>query len=158
MESERIVITSRERTRPKRQNVHPPYEYTKYELLPGTGKDGCRLSLYEIPPGKSNYPFHYHAQDREVFYILSGGGTLETSGGERAVAAGDVICCPPGEGGAHKLINTADEPLVYLDFDTLHDPDVFYYPHSNKIGVRSSADGPDRYFRMGEAVEYYDGE
>ena len=43
-----------------RGNDDMSYMYTKYAALPkGTAKHSY-VAFYEFPPGKSNYPYHYH--------------------------------------------------------------------------------------------------
>ena len=85
---------------------------------------------------KSNYPYHYHAANTEVFYIISGQGILRTPNGNRSIKAGDYIVCPPSENGAHKIINnSSSEILKYIDFDTTNSPDIISYPDSDKTGI-----------------------
>lgn len=94
---------------------------------------GC--SLYELPPGKRSWPYHYHTGNAEAFYVLSGAGQLRSADGEHSLRAGDYVACPAGEEGAHRVVNDGDEPLRYLVFSTMQDPDVTVYPDSEKIGV-----------------------
>ena len=118
------------------KNEHEGYEYYKRELVPKGFARQCAVALYEIPPLKSAYPYHYHMKNEESFYILSGHGLLKTPLGERTVSAGDFLFFPAEEKGAHKLRNVSEtEPLIYLDFDTYNDLDVAFYPDSGKIGV-----------------------
>ena len=50
--------------------------------------------------------------------------------------AGDSIFFPTGETGAHQLTNLSEtEPLLYLDFDTFHYPEVCFYPDTQKVGI-----------------------
>ncbi len=35
-------------------------------------------SLYEIPPGKVSWPFHYHVANEEIFCIIDGESELRT--------------------------------------------------------------------------------
>lgn len=136
---------------------HDGYEYTIRKLVPIRKHGACNVSLYELPPGKSNYPYHYHSENEESFYILSGTGTVKTPDGNRTVTTGDFLFFPAGERGAHKLTNTsASEPLVYLDFDTSSRVNVCYYPDSNKIAVFSAEQSTIH--RMNNSVDYYDGE
>lgn len=100
---------------------------------------------------------HYHEYNTELFYIISGSGILITPSGEKPVAAGDVIVCPPGEGGCHKIKNTSDMPLVYLDVDTANSPDIIRYPDSDKTGFIVH-NGPCRFFKNGTEADYFDGE
>lgn len=162
-----IIKTSKSEITPKYNNEHGQYEYNKYEVTDSSEKyevaspkEGNQtiVAFYEIMPGKSNYPFHYHTTVEEVFYIISGSGILEASDGKHHIKAGDVIICPVGQGGAHKLINTSKtENLVYLDVDTNNTPDIAYYPHSNKVGIRAVGGVRDN-FRLCDKVEYYDNE
>lgn len=116
----------------------------------------CVVSVYEIPPGKAAYPYHYHMRDEEVFYILSGTGLLRTPEGEREVRVGELLFFPAGEGGAHKLTNNGAAPLCYIDFDTANSLDAAVYPDSQKIGVWGM--GVNKVYRLGDAVDYYEGE
>ena len=137
--------------------LHEGYEYCKKAFVPRSSGTESLVCVYEVPPGKSPYPYHYHLKDEETFYILSGEGRLRTPEGERAVGAGDFLFFPAGEEGAHKLTNTSkSEKLVYIDFDIIHDIDVCIYPDSHKIGVWGK--DVNRVYRLDENVDYYEGE
>jgi len=139
------------------KSEHEDYEYFKRDFLPRGLAKGCVVSIYEIPPKKSAYPYHYHHKNEEVFYVISGKGILRTPEGEREVVSGDLLFFPADASGAHKLTNSSDdEMLVYLDFDTAHDIDVTMYPDSDKIAVWGK--GINKLFRTGNHVNYYDGE
>jgi len=136
---------------------HGGYEYRKRLIVPRAGNQ-CTVAMMEIPPGKSAYPSHYHAAVTEVFSIIDGTGVLATPDGERTVAPGDVIVCPPGVAGTHKLTNpSATQVLRYLDFDTTSPVDAPFYPDSGKFSVIIDGEitGP---FRLSSEVDYYDGE
>lgn len=142
---------------PSRKSVHPDYEYRKRDLIPRGYAEKTMVSVYEIPPGKSAYPYHYHLKNEETFYILRGEGLLKTPGGEVRVSAGELLFFPASSEGAHKLTNTsAAEPLVYLDFDVIHDMDVTVYPDSNKLAVWGK--NVNRVYPMDADVDYYTGE
>jgi len=115
------------------------------------------VRVYELPPGKSAYPYHYHLKNEETFFILRGEGLLRSAEGERTVKPGDLLFFPAGEHGAHKLTNTSDtETLVYLDFDVVHDLDVTVYPDSGKLGIWGK--DINKLYRIGDDVDYYEGE
>ena len=115
------------------------------------------VRVYEIPPGKSAYPYHYHLKNEETFFILKGEGLLRTPEGECRVRPGDLLFFPAGESGAHKLTNTSEtELLVYLDFDVVHDLDVAVYPDSGKLGIWGL--DTNKIYRIDDDVDYYDGE
>ena len=136
---------------------HDGYEYYRKKFIPFGGAKNSLVSVYEIPPHKSAYPYHFHHNNEETFYILSGEGVLRTPDGERKVSAGEFLFFPTGPAGAHKLTNSSDtENLVYIDFDVVHDVDITIYPDSEKIGVWGM--GINQPYPQAEAVDYYDGE
>ncbi len=135
---------------------HGNYEFYMRSLAPLYSKD-CTVTHYEIPPGKSNYPYHYHMQNEESFYILSGKGLLKTPKGDITVSAGDYIFFPPNENGAHKLTNISEtENLSYLDFDTESAVEVSFYPDSKKVGIWGKK--VNMLYKTEQSVDYYEGE
>lgn len=162
-----IIITNKDKIIPKHQNEHEKYEYYKHEVTdslekyevsnPNEGNQTV-VAFYTIPPGKSNYPFHYHITNEEVFYIISGNGILETFNEKYKISPGDIIICSVGKNGAHKITNSSEtENLVYLDVDTNNTPDIAYYPHSNKVGIRAAGGIRDNY-DLDNKINYYDKE
>ena len=136
---------------------HEGYEYFRRKFISFGGANNTLVSIYEIPPGKAAYPYHFHHKNEETFYILSGEGILKTPGGERKVEAGDLLFFPACAVGAHKLTNCSDmENLVYIDFDVVHDVDVTEYPDSGKIGIWGK--GINKLYPQDADVDYYDGE
>lgn len=135
---------------------HGAFEYTKRLAVPRAGNQAT-VAFIEIPPGKSNYPYHWHEGVTEVYVILAGTGSLRTAAGERTVTAGDVVVLPPGPEGAHRLTNIGADVLRYVDVDTTSFPDVVHYPDSGKVGYISGG-VPQQFFRGDDAVDYYDGE
>lgn len=158
MAIEKILVTRKEELKPKHTGSHPAYVYDKYEAVPKNSGSQCAVVFYDIAPGKSSYPLHYHSGSEEIFYIISGQGVVETSDGEIAVSAGSVVFCPAGEGGAHKLTNTSDSAvLTYIDIDTVPKTDMCYYPKSGKIGIFTN-EGFAKLYKADSNVTYYEGE
>jgi len=161
-----MIITNMDKITPS-HHQHKQYEYHKHEVTDSRQKyevasprEGNQtvVAFYTLPPGKSSYPFHYHSTNEEVFYIISGNGIVETFDAKHAVAAGDIMVFPAGKNGAHKITNSSEtEDLVYLDVDTNNTPDIAYYPHSNKLGIRAAGGVHDNY-RLDSKVDYYDNE
>ncbi len=157
-EKSKVLITNKALLQGKHKAEHELYEYTKYEITKRSEFSQCHIAIYEIPPRKANYPFHFHEVNTEAFYIISGSGIVETLEGKQKIKSGDIIVCPPKKEGAHKIVNTSDnEYLTYIDFDTTNSPDLVHYPESDKIGIivhnQSST-----FFRNESEVDYYDGE
>ncbi len=97
------------------------------------GKLGVRK--YRIPPGKKAWPRHAHLANEEAILIQQGRATLRYGEVERSVSEGDFFVFPAGPEHAHQLVNSGDEPLVYLCVSTMEDPDVTLYPDSRKLGI-----------------------
>src|SRR5271170_2467017 len=59
-----------------------------------SGSTGARMlgaSIYELPPGASAFPCHYHCANEELLYVLAGEGTLRLGEERVAVRAGSFI-------------------------------------------------------------------
>lgn len=151
-----VLIRREEDVQGVHRNEHEGYEYIKRDAG-GAELKSSYVMFYEIAPGKSNYPYHYHVLCEEVFYILRGQGLLKTPEGERVVGAGDLLVFPSGEEGAHKLTNTStSEPLSYIDFGSKAPLEVAFYPDSGKVGMYGR--GLRNIFMENTKVEYYEGE
>ena len=136
---------------------HPGYEFQRRIIVDKGESEHFDVSIYEVPPGKSAVPYHYHLRNEEVFYILSGKGLLKSPEGEREVTAGDFLYFPNNENGAHKVTNISEtETLVYADFDIRFDPEVVIYPDSDKAGIFGKQ--ARMIFPVSKQVDYYDGE
>ena len=64
----------------------------------------CSANFVEVEPGKHAYGYHYHEENEEVFYIISGKATVKTEKGDIHLNAGDIICFPD--------VGTANRPDV----------------------------------------------
>lgn len=147
------------------QSMGNKFQFRRKSLGSPAGGDKLGCSLYEIPPGKTAWPYHYHLANEEAIYVLSGSGTLRIDGREETISDGDYISLPAGEM-PHQIINNSDDTLRYICFSTMIEPDVAVYPDSDKLGVfaGSAPGGPKekrtvhKYFRGGSEVDYWDGE
>ncbi|WP_331234653.1 cupin domain-containing protein [Natronorarus salvus] len=129
----------------------------------GGERIGC--SLYELPPGKRSWPYHYHAGNEEAIVVRSGSGTLRLAGETLSLSSGDYVALPADERGAHRVANDGEEVLSYLVISTMDEPDVTVYPDSGKFGVYvGAAPGEEGerslegYYRPSDAVSYWEGE
>lgn len=121
----------------------PPFKWKRARFGRQAGCDNLGASFFEIPPGASSFPLHIHHANEELLLVVEGSPTLRTIDGERELAPGEVVACPPGRRGAHRLDNRADEPARVLIVSTMIGPDVNEYPDSGKIWARTYAPGAD---------------
>ena len=120
-------------------------------------------SFFTVPPGKAAFPYHTHAGNEEMIYVIGGEGILRFGKEELSVEAGTVVACPPGSDYPHQLINNSAVDLHYLVVSTMDYPDLSEYPDSNKVGAYATAAvGANVGFRAlyvrDKNVSYYDGE
>jgi uncharacterized cupin superfamily protein len=116
-------------------------------------------SLYELPPGKRLFPYHYEIGNDELLVVVAGRPTLRDPEGEHELEPGACVFFPTGPEGAHQLLNRSDEPARVLLVSNFALPRGAAYPDSGKLMFRWD-DGPDdrKVFRLDEAVDYWEGE
>lgn len=137
----------------------------KEEYFPVSDKIGAEKLGYNITvlqPGFKACPFHNHHVNEEMFFVLSGQGTLRFGQSKYKIKKDDIIACPPGNTDvAHQIINTGNEPLKLLCVSTNEPVDICEYPDSNKSLSMVGKHG-DRSFshisRLSEKVDYFEGE
>ncbi len=111
---------------------------------------GC--SLYDLPPGEQLWPYHFHRGNEEWAVVVAGTPTVRTPDGVRDLRPGDIVAFPENEEGAHTFRNHGEADARIALFSTLNRATYPVYPDSDKVGANR------RYFRMGDAVDYWDGE
>ena len=127
------------------------FEHARASVREALGGELIGCSMYEVPAHTRLWPYHYHVGNEEWLVVVAGTPTLRTPEGERELVVGDLVAFPEGEAGAHTLTNATAEAVRVAIFSTLHRGSVVY-PDSGKVGANGN------YFRMSDAVDYWDGE
>jgi uncharacterized cupin superfamily protein len=78
----------------------------------GAAKVG--VGLLELPPGSDTSPAHWHTEEEEHLYVLSGRLTLELGAKRFELGPGSYVCFPAGQAEHHQLRNEGAEPARYL--------------------------------------------
>ena len=76
-----------------------------------SGITQCSLAEEVLPVGSAVRP-HIHHQLEEIYYILSGTGTMLVGDESRQIGAGDAVYIPRET--RHSLENTGSEPIRLL--------------------------------------------
>jgi uncharacterized cupin superfamily protein len=113
------------------------------------------LEWNRVPPGKSNFPYHAHSAQWELYLIVSGEGKVRDKDGTTEVVAGDAFIFGSDE--AHQLINSGKEDLVYYVIADNPIGESSYYPDSGKWKVNKSS-AADRVVIKGRETDYFGGE
>jgi len=133
----------------------PPGYGTGYARLgPALGAEQLGLTVYELPPGQSICPYHYENAEEEWLIVLVGAPTLRTPSGEQELRPWDCAFFPVGEDGAHKVTNRTAETVRVCLWSNRLPVATSAYPDSDKVGAWP----PGKLFRLGDAVDYWDGE
>jgi uncharacterized cupin superfamily protein len=142
---------------------HDETTFRRKELGNAAGTDQLGCSLYELPPGKKSWPYHYHTANEEAMYVLAGEGQIRTPDGAQSVSEGTFISFPADESGGHRVINDSDDVLRYLAVSTMNEPDVTLYPDKEMFGVYVGSPPGGRedrsfegYFPINAEREYWD--
>ncbi len=121
------------------------------------------MTLYELQPGQTQCPYHFHHGEDELILVLRGRPTLRTPDAERELEPGDFAHFPRGPAGAHGVFNRTDEPARYVVGSTNVSPEICEYPDSGKVaafsfGASSRGERLRTIHRFDDGVDYFDGE
>jgi uncharacterized cupin superfamily protein len=141
---------------PEADESDPPgYRARAVRVGPMIGATALGATVYDLDPGESVCPYHYEHGNEEWLIVLTGKPTLrDEENDEHQLKPWDVVIFPEGEEGAHKVTNRTEEPVRIAIISTKNDPAIVIYPDSDKIGLWP----PGKMFRLGDAVDYWDGE
>ncbi len=120
----------------------PPFRWRRALLARQAGSRELGASLFEVPPGAATFPLHAHYANEELLVVLSGRPTLTGVGGEsRQLETGEIVACPAGRDGAHRLDNETAEPVRVLIVSTMKSPEINEMLEDNSYWVRDYAPG-----------------
>jgi uncharacterized cupin superfamily protein len=86
------------------------------------------VNRVELPPGCWSGQRHWHAEEDEFVYVISGEVVLVTDQGETLLRAGDCAAFPANTPNAHHLINRGASNAVCLDVGSRSADDRVVYP------------------------------
>jgi uncharacterized cupin superfamily protein len=141
------------------------FRWKRARLGRQAGSERLGASLYELPPGQASFPYHAHFANEEMLIVIAGWPSLRTEDGWRELSPGEVVSFAVGRGGAHQVVNRADEPARILLLSEMNAPEVSFYPDSKKIlagtrppGGEESEDDIFETFDLADATDYWQGE
>ncbi len=86
------------------------------------------VNFTRLPPGAWSSQRHWHTDEDEFVYMLSGELVLVTDAGEQLLAAHDCAAFPKNSADGHHLVNRGTQLAVYLEIGSRHVRDVCHYP------------------------------
>ena len=129
------------------------------------GSQHLGATVYELPPGETLCPYHWHEANEEMAIALSGNASVRTPDGWRELEPGEVIAFRRGREGAHQVANRSDGPARVLMLSEMNSPEVVFYPDSDKVSAMTKPPGRPRRehevverFKRTDVVDYWEGE
>ncbi|MGH2762718.1 MAG: cupin domain-containing protein [Thermoleophilaceae bacterium] len=120
----------------------PPFRWRRARIGRQARARELGASLFELPPGAATFPLHAHHANEEMVLVLAGRPTLTDGAGEmRELEPGEVVACPAGRDGAHRLDNRGAEPALVLIVSTMKAPEVNEMLEDGTFWVRDYAPG-----------------
>lgn len=99
------------RYRDKTENVSCPYGQVERIV---TGGEGGIANVHVVTVSEGDK--HYHSAYNEIYYILSGHGTIDLNGRTHSLTPGAVVVIPAGV--PHALRSESEEELEFIIFGT----------------------------------------
>jgi uncharacterized cupin superfamily protein len=93
------------------------------------------VNLVTLGPGGQSALRHWHTQEDEFVYVLSGEVVLVTDRGEQILCAGTCAGYPGGSRDAHHMQNRSAAPAVYLEVGSRIEGDVGFYPDDDLMWI-----------------------
>lgn len=125
----------------------PPYDARCRErsailLAETAGLTLVGINLMTVPPGQWSSQRHWHADEDEFVWVVSGEVVLVEDGGETVLKAGDCAAWKAGVADGHHLQNRSDRDAVLLQVGnpTNTASETVDYPDIDLI-IRPGGDG-----------------
>lgn len=106
-------------------------EQLQYSDAGGLTQFGAYVEI--LQPGAISSHRHYHEEEDEFLYVVSGEATVIEDDGPHSLRPGDAACWPAGEANAHQVVNRSDSLCAYLIFGTRMARDITHYPDAGRI-------------------------
>ena len=84
--------------------------------------------LVTLAPGARSSDRHWHEQEDEWLYLLTGEATVVENDGAHVIGPGDTCCWKAGDANGHSVENRSDAPCTFIIVGTRPEHDVCHYP------------------------------
>jgi len=103
----------------------------RYSQVGGLTQFGAYVET--LQPGSRTGERHWHEEEDEFIYVLSGEVTVVENDGAHALHPGDAACWPAGTANGHHVLNRSTAPCTYLIVGTRAPRDVVHYPDVEQV-------------------------
>jgi uncharacterized cupin superfamily protein len=134
----------------------PGWQWKRIAVAERLGARKIGGSVYELAPGQTTFPYHWHQLEEEWLIVLRGRPTLRDPSGERTLAEGDCVVFKAGPDGAHSIRNDTDGPVRLLMLSCDAEAEFCFYPDSGKVGLFGQ--GVRKFLDANAELDYFAGE
>lgn len=114
------------------------------QLGRAVGVNQFGINHVTLEPGALSSLRHWHEQEDEFVYVLSGEVTLIDENGEHPLREGSVIGWKAGVPNAHHIANTSNAPASFLSVGTRHrGKETIHYPDDPELNTVTAWRGED---------------
>jgi uncharacterized cupin superfamily protein len=105
-------------------------------LAAHAGARRLAANLYELDPGATVSPLHFHHTNEELLLVLTGTPTLRRGEGDQEeLGPGAVVSFPVGPDGTHQVRNDSAAPTRVLIVATADLPEVAEQPEADLLAI-----------------------
>jgi uncharacterized cupin superfamily protein len=112
---------------------------SRRRLGDAVGLDQFGVNLTTLAPGAGTAHRHWHHNEDEFVYVLSGEATLIEDGGATILRAGDAAGFKAGVPNAHQILNRSGGDVVLLEVGTRAAADRGVFPDMDLAFVKEEA-------------------
>ncbi|MGA7296414.1 MAG: cupin domain-containing protein [Rhodanobacteraceae bacterium] len=106
----------------------PCAERIRQQLGTAGGLQDFGVNLLHLPPDTASSQRHWHSDEDEFVWVVSGEVSLIDDNGETTLRAGDCVAFPKGKANGHQLLNRSGQTAVCLEVGSRCASDVCTYP------------------------------
>jgi uncharacterized cupin superfamily protein len=114
-----------------RAEHYGPFELLCYSEAGVLAQFGAYVET--LLPGSRSSERHWHEEEDEFLYMLSGEATVIEEDGAHLLLPGDAACWPAGKPNGHQVVNRSKAPCTYLIVGTRAPRDVVHYPDRGEV-------------------------
>jgi len=114
-----------------RRTSGPGWERFAYSDAAGLDQFGAAVEI--LQPGGRSSDRHWHTDQDEFLYLISGEAVLVEDEGEHTMYPGDSACWKAGNPDGHMLVNRSDAPCSFVVVGTRTPRDTVHYSDIDRI-------------------------
>ena len=107
------------------------YKQIKVGDLGGLTQFGINKTI--LPTNSATAMRHWHEEEDEFVFIISGSAILIDKDGEHEMNSGDCATFKAGDNNGHAIVNKSNKDVVLLEFGTRAKKDIVHYTDKDLI-------------------------